>query len=75
MGAMRAEPGLDVVDPLAAGREALRRGQWEQALVYFEAASERNHSAEAIEALAMAAWWLDNAELVIESRTRIPPLP
>jgi DNA-binding CsgD family transcriptional regulator len=65
---MRTEPELDVVDPLAAGREALRRGEWEQALAYFEAASERNHSAEAIEALAMAAWWLDNAQLAIESR-------
>jgi LuxR family maltose regulon positive regulatory protein len=65
---MRTEPELDVVDPLAAGREALSRGEWEQALAYFEAASERNHSAEAIEALAMAAWWLDNAQLAIESR-------
>ena len=65
---MRTGPELDVVDPLAAGREALSRGEWEQALACFEAASERNHSAEAIEALAMAAWWLDNAQLVIESR-------
>jgi LuxR family transcriptional regulator, maltose regulon positive regulatory protein len=61
-------PELDVVDPLAAGREALSRGEWEQALACFEAAFERNHSAEAIEALAMAAWWLDNAEVAIESR-------
>jgi tetratricopeptide (TPR) repeat protein len=68
MGAMRAEPELNVVDPLAAGREALSRGEWEQALACFEAASEGNHSAEAIEALAMAAWWLDNAQLAIESR-------
>jgi tetratricopeptide (TPR) repeat protein len=65
---MRTEPELDVVDPLAAGREALGRGEWEQALAYFETASERNRSAEAIEALAMAAWWLDNAQLAIESR-------
>jgi len=65
---MRTEPELDVVDPLAAGREALSRGEWEQALAYFEVASEQNHSAEAIEALAMAAWWLDNAQFAIESR-------
>jgi tetratricopeptide (TPR) repeat protein len=64
----RTEPGLGVVDPLAAGREALSQGEWEQALAYFEAASERSHSAEAIEALGMAAWWLDNAQLAIESR-------
>src|SRR5262249_8814385 len=66
VGAMRTEPELE--DPLAAGREALSRGEWEQALAYFDAASERNDSAEAIEALAMAAWWLDNAQLAIESR-------
>jgi ATP/maltotriose-dependent transcriptional regulator MalT len=65
---MRTEPELDVVDPLEAGREALSRGEWEQALAYLEIASERNHSAEAIETLAMAAWWLDNAQLAIESR-------
>jgi LuxR family transcriptional regulator, maltose regulon positive regulatory protein len=66
--AMRTKPGLDVMDPLAAGREALSRGEWEQALACFEAASETDHSAEAIEALAMAAWWLDNKQLAIESR-------
>src|SRR5499427_5753536 len=65
---MRTEPELDVVDPLAAGRVALRRGEWEQALAYFETASEQDRSAEAIEALAMAAWWLDNAQLAIDSR-------
>ena len=67
-GPMGTEPGLDVVDPLAAGHEALSRGEWEQALVCFEAASETDHSAQSIEALAMAAWWLDNAHLAIESR-------
>ena len=70
VGAMRTEPGLDVADPLRAGREALSRGEWEQARAYFEAAHERGESAEAIEALAMAAWWLDDAQLTIESRER-----
>jgi DNA-binding CsgD family transcriptional regulator len=65
---MSTGPGLDVVDPLASGREALSRGEWEQALEYFEAAVELDRSAEAVEALAMAAWWLDNAQLAIESR-------
>src|SRR5262249_39658016 len=50
------------------GRQARAWGEWEHALAFFEAASERSHSAEAIEALAMAAWWLDNAQLAIESR-------
>ncbi len=67
---MSAEPGLEVADPLKAGREALSRGEWEQARAYFEAAHERDESAEAIEALAMAAWWLDNAQLAIDSRER-----
>src|SRR5262249_515982 len=66
--AMTAEPELVVVDPLAAGREALSRGQWEQAFAYFEVASERSCSAEAIEALGTAAWWLDNGQLAMESR-------
>jgi LuxR family transcriptional regulator, maltose regulon positive regulatory protein len=65
---MKTRPGLDVADLLAAGREALSRGEWEQALAHFEAASERSHGPEALEALAMAAWWLDNAQLAIESR-------
>jgi len=67
---MRAEPELEVADLLRAGDEALSRGEWEQARAYFEAAHERGESIEAIEGLAMAAWWLDNGELTIESRER-----
>jgi DNA-binding NarL/FixJ family response regulator len=59
-----------VVDPLEAGWEALARGEWEEARACFEAALERGESAEAIEALAMAAWWLDDAEVTIDSRER-----
>ena len=65
---MNAEPGLGVADPLSAGREALRRGDWEQARAYFETAHEQGESPEAMEALAMAAWWLDDGQLTIESR-------
>jgi LuxR family maltose regulon positive regulatory protein len=67
---MSARSGQSVVDPLSAGREALRRGEWEQARACFEAALERDNSGEAIEALGMAAWWLDDARLTIESRER-----
>lgn len=67
---MNAEQGLEVADPLTAGREALRRGEWERAREYFEAAHERGESAEAMEALAMAVWWLDDGQLTIESRER-----
>ena len=61
---------LEVADPLKAGYEALRRGEWEQALAHFEAAHEHGESAETREALAMAAWWLDDGRLVIDSRER-----
>jgi ATP/maltotriose-dependent transcriptional regulator MalT len=67
---MSANPDLGVADPLAAGREALRRGEWEQARVHFEAKLEQGESAEALEALAMAAWWLDDADETIQSRER-----
>jgi LuxR family transcriptional regulator, maltose regulon positive regulatory protein len=55
---------------LSAGREALGRGEWEEARTRFEGALAAGESAEAIEALAMAAWWLDDAPLTIESRER-----
>jgi uncharacterized protein HemY len=52
---MNAEPELVVADPVNAGQEAMRRGEWEQARAHFEAAHERGESAAAMEALAMAA--------------------
>jgi LuxR family transcriptional regulator, maltose regulon positive regulatory protein len=67
---MSPEPELEIADPLRAGDEALSRGEWEQARSYFEAAEERRETVEAIEALAMAAWWLDDGQLTIESRER-----
>jgi ATP/maltotriose-dependent transcriptional regulator MalT len=57
-------------ESLAAGRDALGRGEWEQARACFEAAAADGESAEAIESLAMAAWWLDDARATIESRER-----
>jgi LuxR family transcriptional regulator, maltose regulon positive regulatory protein len=65
---MNIAPELEVADPLKAGREALSRGEWEQAQGCFEAAQQLDASAEVLEALAMAAWWLDNATLTIEAR-------
>jgi ATP/maltotriose-dependent transcriptional regulator MalT len=67
---MNAEPELAVADPLNAGQSAMRRGEWEQARAYFEAARERGESPAVLEALAMAAWWLDDGKLAIESRER-----
>ena len=57
-----------VTDPLVAGREALSRGEWDEARAQFEHAVEQDGTAEAVEALAMAAWWLDDARVTIESR-------
>ena len=59
-----------VTDPLVAGREALSRGEWDEARAQFEHAVEQDGTAEAVEALAMAAWWLDDARVTIESRNR-----
>jgi ATP/maltotriose-dependent transcriptional regulator MalT len=67
---MTAEPERVAADPLNAGQEAMGRGEWEQARAYFEAERERGESAEALEALAMAAWWLDDGQLTVESRER-----
>ena len=57
-----------VTDPLAAGRDALRRGEWDEARAQFEHAVELDRTAETVEALAMAAWWLDDARVTMESR-------
>ena len=67
---MNAEPELAAVDPLNAGHEALRRGEWEQARAHFEAVHERGDDPAAMEALAMAAWWLDDGPLTVQSRER-----
>jgi ATP/maltotriose-dependent transcriptional regulator MalT len=58
----------ELADPLREGHEALNRGEWRQARACFEAALAEGDDAEAIEALAMAAWWLNDAAVTIESR-------
>jgi DNA-binding NarL/FixJ family response regulator len=54
----------------ASGDEALSRGAWADARSAFEAALRERTSAEALEGLGLAAWWLDSAELVFDSRER-----
>ena len=49
---------------------ALRRGQWERARAGFEAVLADAESAEALEGLAEAAWWLEDAEEVLSARQR-----
>lgn len=55
---------------LAAGQAALRRGAWKDAKRHFQAAIARDDQPGAHEGLGLAAWWLDLADLVFESRQR-----
>ena len=52
------------------GDDALARGAWTEAREAFEKALARRESPEALEGLGTAAWWLDLADLVFESRER-----
>ena len=55
-------------DALAAGRDALRRGAWEEARQRFEAALAAGDRPDAWEGLGWAGWWLSDAELTIRAR-------
>ena len=57
-------------EALTAGWEALAATDWERARTCFEAAMERESSAEALEGLSLAAWWLDDAETIFDTRER-----
>jgi LuxR family maltose regulon positive regulatory protein len=51
-----------------AGDDALAHGAWGGARLAFETALRLQRSPEALEGLGTAAWWLDLAEVVFESR-------
>src|SRR5262247_2214251 len=53
-----------------AGDDALARGDWSAARDAFEAALRTRESAEALEGLGLAAWWLDLADVVFDARER-----
>ena len=53
-----------------AGDEALARGAWTEAREAFEAALRERETPEALEGLGLAAWWLDLADVVFDSRER-----
>jgi hypothetical protein len=57
-------------DLLGTGTAALARGDWENARAAFEAALGEEETAEALEGLGMAAWWLDDAATTFEARER-----
>src|SRR5436190_8656832 len=54
-----------------AGDAALARGAWEEARVAYARALAAHEPAEALEGLGLAAWWLDDAEAVFDSRERV----
>jgi len=55
---------------LAIGDEPLSRGAWADARGAFEAALRERETPEALEGLALAAWWLDDADVVFDCRER-----
>jgi hypothetical protein len=55
---------------LAAGRAALDAAAWEHALQAFERSLSVEETPEALEGLGYAAWWLDRADVVFDSRER-----
>jgi DNA-binding NarL/FixJ family response regulator len=59
-----------VQEALAAGWEALAATDWERARASFETAMAMEPSAEALEGLSLAAWWLDDAETMFATRER-----
>src|SRR5262245_35975370 len=54
----------------AIGTAALARGAWEDAREAFDAALREQETAEALEGLGLAAWWLDLADTVFDARER-----
>jgi len=56
--------------PLDAARSALNRGAWEEARRAFEAAIHESETAEALEGLGWALFWLDRTEESLETRER-----
>src|SRR5580765_6184206 len=52
------------------GAQCLAAGAWHDARRVFEAALAERESAESLEGLGLAAWWLDDADAVFASRER-----
>jgi tetratricopeptide (TPR) repeat protein len=52
------------------GHAALVRGEWTVARACFEEALSAAETAEALEGLGMAAWWLEDAGTVFDARAR-----
>jgi hypothetical protein len=57
-------------DPVASGRAALTRGDWEEARRIFAAAVTGAETPKALEGLSWAVWWLNDAAAIFEFRER-----
>jgi LuxR family transcriptional regulator, maltose regulon positive regulatory protein len=53
---------------ISRGREALAKGAWEEARDLFQAVLAQSRSPEALEAFATACWFLNDWEIVFETR-------
>jgi DNA-binding NarL/FixJ family response regulator len=58
------------INHLDAGRAALGRGDWQAARRAFEMSLQTEETAEALEGLGLAAWWLDLSDIVFDVRER-----
>lgn len=71
---MNGEPlvpeASDDTTSLQFGHDALARGAWEEARDAFQADLNRGETAEALEGLGTAAWWLDDADVTFDARQR-----
>ena len=63
-------PSTQSLGDLNAGRVALDAGQWQTARLAFERGLAVEETPEALEGLGLAAWWLDLAAVVFDSRER-----
>jgi DNA-binding NarL/FixJ family response regulator len=54
----------------ATGDQYLARGAWSDARSAFESSLRDRETPEALEGLALAAWWLDDADAVFDARER-----
>lgn len=57
-------------NPLDAGWQALAEGAWEDARANFSAALQQEETAEALEGLGWAAWWLNDVPTTFDARER-----
>lgn len=55
---------------MRAGRASLKRGAWADARQAFEVALRHREHPDALEGLALAAWWMDASAVVFDARRR-----